>query len=165
MRVRHFLLTLLVVLTSCDRAVEDGDGLSCGPGTVVRDGACVPDNCGDGTALLGTDCVSLDLQFVALPVPAGQEAFFGQTFHGYFSHNGAGRYAVDMPMAEGSLVVAARAGRVVALKEDSNTGCADASCVDEGNYVVLDHGDGTRADYVHLQQNGALVELGDTLRN
>ena len=31
------------------------------------------------------------------------------------------------------------------------------------NYVTIGHDDGSQAVYVHLQQNGALVELGDTV--
>jgi hypothetical protein len=143
----------------------DGECLpdNCGEGTVMVDGECVPDNCADGTAMMGSECVPLDFQYVHLPLPEGEEGVFSQTFHGYLSHNGSSRYAVDLPMPEGTVIAAARAGRVSAIKEDSDSGCGNASCASDGNFVRIDHGDGTDAIYYHLQHNGALVEVGETV--
>jgi hypothetical protein len=47
------------------------------------------------------------------------------------------------------------------VKESSDSGCATSDCADQANYVTVDHGDGTRAIYYHLQLNGALVNEGD----
>jgi murein DD-endopeptidase MepM/ murein hydrolase activator NlpD len=87
----------------------------------------------------------------------------GQASHGSFSHNGTSTYAIDFTVPEGTLIVAAREGRVLATRSDSDVGCEDASCLDDGNYVIVDHGDGTTARYWHLQHEGALVEPGDTV--
>lgn len=35
--------------------------------------------------------------------------------------------------------------------------------MNDGNYVTVDQGDGTRVQYYHLQQNGALVDVGDVV--
>ena len=83
-------------------------------------GVCVPE---EGEPGLGGILVSL-------PLPQGTAGTLGQSFHGFTSHSGNGAYAVDFPMAEGALIVAARDGRVREVREDSDSGCGDASCTD-----------------------------------
>ena len=83
-----------------------------------------------------------------------------QGFHGFTSHKGDLAYSVDFDCTEGTTVVASKDGRVIAVKEDSDSGCPDPSCADQGNYVLLDHGDGTYSEYYHLRYLGALVEPG-----
>jgi murein DD-endopeptidase MepM/ murein hydrolase activator NlpD len=34
----------------------------------------------------------------------------------------------------------------------------------EGNHVIIEHGDGTYGNYWHLKHNGALVNVGDTVK-
>lgn len=82
---------------------------------------------------------------------------------GTFSHfAGTGsENAVDWTVPEGTIVCAARAGRVVGVKQDSNIGGADRSMRPFANYIIIKHADGTFAEYVHLQKDGALVHLGD----
>ena len=84
-----------------------------------------------------------------------------QAYHGFRTHKKDLAYSVDFRCKPGTPVVASRSGIVWATREDSNRGCDDPSCVDEGNYVVLDHGNGTFSEYHHLQQYGALVEPGE----
>lgn len=100
-------------------------------------------------------------QEVFLPFPGGTEVTIGQGFHGNFSHRGYGGYAIDFPAALGAPIAAARAGRVIGVREDSERGCADESCANDANYVTVDHGDGTVARYFHLMHEGAEVEVGD----
>ena len=94
-----------------------------------------------------------------LPYKAGESYKLGQGYFGKESH--AGERALDFDMDTGTEVVAARAGKVVAIKEDSNRGCPSDACAQSGNYVRIYHDDGTFADYYHLKKNGALVEPGD----
>jgi hypothetical protein len=119
--------------------------LQCGEGTVAVDGLCWPegDACGPGTVSRGGQCWALTTQSAGLPFPAGDAYDVTQGNHGYFSHSGADVYAVDFNMPEGSEIAAMRAGRVLAARDDSSTGCAEESCADQANYVILDHGDGT----------------------
>lgn len=139
----------------------------CGPGTVEQHGACVPDvaryRCGLGTMPQGNACVSLTVQRVGLPFEDGTRVEFGQTFHGSFSHQGNAAYAVDFPVPVGTPVHAARGGRVWAVFDSSSTGCESERCAEQGNYVIIDHGDGTFGRYWHLAHRGALVKPGDVV--
>ena len=143
------------------------DEVLCGPGTVEVEGECLPEDvdvdCGPGTVRRGDECVEADLQFVYLPFVEGETVTLSQGYLGYFSHYGTSLHAVDFPCPVGTEIAAARAGRVRAIREDSDTGCADPSCADDGNYVILDHGDGTMGSYWHLKRDGALVEPGDVV--
>jgi murein DD-endopeptidase MepM/ murein hydrolase activator NlpD len=82
---------------------------------------------------------------------------------GTFSHNvGSGsENAVDWTVPEGTIVCAAREGRVVGVKQDSNIGGADRSFRPFANFIIIKHADGTFAEYVHLQKDGAMVKVGD----
>jgi murein DD-endopeptidase MepM/ murein hydrolase activator NlpD len=69
--------------------------------------------------------------------------------------------AVDWTAPEGTIVCAARDGRVVGIKQNSTVGGPDQKWRPFANYVVIKHADGTFADYVHLQPESVMVELGD----
>ena len=56
------------------------------------------------------------------------------------------------------------AGVVIAVKEDSNRGGSSESMARHGNYVRVQHSDGTSALYLHLRKNGARVNVGDVVR-
>jgi len=94
----------------------------------------------------------------SLPFEVGREYVVMQGNNGTFSH--ANQQAVDFSMPENSVVCAARDGIVAELKQDSNGGCAEASCKEQGNYIIIFHDDGSYATYVHFRQNGSLVQLG-----
>lgn len=136
----------------------------CGRGTVERDGTCVARRggvtCGEGTVRRGDVCEALPDVRVSLPFRAGRTVTVGQGPFGGFSHEDEQRYAVDFEVPEGTEVVAMRAGRVLSLREDSDTGCPEPECQQDTNSVVLDHGDGTIAHYLHLQQDGVDVVVG-----
>ena len=55
-------------------------------------------------------------------------------------------------------------GKVINLKEDSNEGGAKKSFMDKANYVTIGHLDGSKSEYVHLRQNGVLVQIGDLVK-
>lgn len=97
------------------------------------------------------------------PFEHGQKFFVGQGFNGKFSHFGQNQFAVDFTMPEGTGIYAARSGIVVGVKEDSNLGGAGPSFDDKGNYVLIYHADGTFGNYVHLKQNGAIVDPGQSI--
>ncbi len=70
------------------------------------------------------------------------------------------RHSYDFDMSIGTEITASRAGVVVAVIEqfsDQTAGLAEA------NIVRVQHGDGSIAEYGHLTQNGALVEIGDSV--
>ena len=74
------------------------------------------------------------------------------------------RYARDFNMPEGSTVVATRGGKVVSLYEGSQTKLSSLNGWSQyTNYVLIDHGDGTSALYLHLKYNGVLPNVGDSV--
>ena len=91
------------------------------------------------------------------PFEAGERFRLGQGYNGRFSHQGEN--ALDFNMPVGTPIVAARPGKVVRIKEDSDTGCPDRSCARLGNYITIMHEDGSFSEYYHLQKEGALVDL------
>jgi|SRR5579884_140341 murein DD-endopeptidase MepM/ murein hydrolase activator NlpD len=101
-----------------------------------------------------------------LPYPGGLmwQCIQGNNSGG--SHSGNSAFAWDFRMPQGSPVVAAREGVVSMLKQDSYQSCPQNiySCPEWNNYVVIDHGDGTSAVYLHGFQNGARVRLGQRVR-
>ncbi len=83
---------------------------------------------------------------------------------GYFSHfTHKNRIALDFKMKRGTEIFAARNGIVMSVKEDGNKGGLNKKYRPDGNLIVIQHADASRAGYWHLQQNGALVNLGDTV--
>ena len=83
-----------------------------------------------------------------------------QGFHGFDTHREDLAFAVDFACEEGTPITASRSGVVWSVRSDSNKSCPDPECVDDANYVVVDHGDGTYSSYFHLQHKGVVVEPG-----
>lgn len=88
-------------------------------------------------------------------------------------HVGSNKWAYDFASYDGNPfdVLAPQAGTVVHVKMSSKHGCGDASCVNDANYVVIDHGDGTQTTMLHLAYGsldpavkcGAFVRRGQRL--
>lgn len=92
-----------------------------------------------------------------LPFPVG-EAYrmnLGNCSSSYHGPDRPDRYAYDFAMDIGTPLAAARAGRVVHVVESGRDGS------NPNNLVVVDHGDGTFAQYMHLTYQGATVSVGD----
>ena len=67
-------------------------------------------------------------------------------------------------MKRGTKITAARDGVVVRAKEDGKKGGLKSKYRPDGNNIVIQHADGSRAGYWHLQHNGTLVNVGDTVK-
>lgn len=82
-----------------------------------------------------------------------------QSYTGAYSHHKGtqSEFAVDFSLPEGTEVLAARGG-IVSRLQDGKTACGGKKFIGEANYVVIDHGDGTSALYLHLQ--GVTVDKG-----
>lgn len=58
------------------------------------------------------------------------------------------------------LVLAARGGRVLMVRASQRVGGCDSAFNGRANYILIDHGDGTSALYLHIDYQGALVQEG-----
>ncbi|OGA65338.1 MAG: hypothetical protein A3G83_07580 [Betaproteobacteria bacterium RIFCSPLOWO2_12_FULL_68_20] len=97
-----------------------------------------------------------------LPWPEGRSFMFGQAPGGVITTHVTrdSLHAVDIPMPEGTPVLAARAGVVVQAEWRHGGESRDDFTVG-GNYVRVRHADGTIATYAHLMPAGVAVEEGE----
>lgn len=68
------------------------------------------------------------------------------------------RYAIDVAMPLGTIVIAIQAGDVVRIQEAYVDG---DNTPGHENYVLVEHDDGTVARYIHLTNQGAVPQLND----
>ena len=107
------------------------------------------------------DAVHDDDYVYALPYASGRSYRVLQGYRSRFSHTGLEAFAVDFDMPEGTAVHAARPGVVARVEESHSIGCWEDGCGRYANFIVVLHDDGTTGEYYHLQQDGALVEVGE----
>jgi len=98
----------------------------------------------------------------ALPYEEGKTFRVIQGYFSRFTHKE--RAALDFNMKRGTRITAAREGVVVRVKEDGTKGGLKKKFRSQGNNIVIQHADGSRAGYWHLQHDGALVNVGDTVK-
>jgi len=109
------------------------------------------------------DAVHDDDHLYALPYASGRSYRVLQGYGSRFSHTGLEAFAIDFDMPVGTPVHAARAGVVARVEESNSIGCWRDGCGRYANYIVILHNDGTTGEYYHLQHDGALVEVGDSV--
>lgn len=113
--------------------------------------------------LLQKGIIKDDTSYVyALPFENGKAHFLVQGYFGKFSHKE--RAALDFKMKKGTKVLAAREGVVTRVKEDSDKGGWSPKYRQYGNNIIIQHSDNSRSGYWHIQKNGALVNVGDTVK-
>lgn len=78
------------------------------------------------------------------------------------THHGEDFYSLDFAMAEGTPVLAARAGVVVHVQDGFTEGGVRADLIENANLVAIAHADGTLASYRHLRL-GIQVAVGDSV--
>jgi len=74
------------------------------------------------------------------------------------------RYAIDFVMLVGTPILAARAGKVVRVKDNSDKWGVDFQYEDKVNYVVIKHRNGTFAEYLHFRKKQIVVKIGDKVK-
>ena len=67
-------------------------------------------------------------------------------------------------MKRGTKILAVRDGIVTRVKEDGAKGGWSRKYRSDGNNIIIQHTDNSRSGYCHLQKDGALVKVGDTVR-
>lgn len=80
--------------------------------------------------------------------------------HNTGSHTGKGAWAWDVGIGVGGEVVAPADGVVRRIKNDSTRYGCSRDYANDGNYVILDFGDGTEALFLHLRAGSITVQPG-----
>ncbi len=103
-----------------------------------------------------------DTSFVySLPFKKNKKYLLVQGYFSKYTHKN--RAALDFKMKRGTTIYAARGGMVVRVKEDGRKGGLNKKYRPDGNVIIIQHADGSRAGYWHLQFNSAFVNVGDTV--
>ena len=103
-----------------------------------------------------------DTSFVyTLPFAPGKGFLLIQGSNSKLSHNN--ELAYDFKMKRGSKVCAARNGIVTSARSDSEEGGLKQENLSDGNYIIITHKDGSTAYYWHLNKDGVLKSIGDTV--
>lgn len=93
-----------------------------------------------------------------LPFTPGEAFELTQGNCGGPSHGGRFRYAYDFRMPPGTPVLAARDGIVMRVRDGNPDGTRR---VGDENFLIVRHPDGELSRYIHLREDGALVEEGE----
>jgi murein DD-endopeptidase MepM/ murein hydrolase activator NlpD len=96
-----------------------------------------------------------------LPYSKGDKHLLIQAYNSKMSHTR--ELSLDFKMKVGSKICAARDGIVIATKEDSDVGGLKDEYLSQGNHIIIKHSDGSSAMYWHLQKDGVLVNVGDSV--
>lgn len=96
-----------------------------------------------------------------LPFDAEKKVWVAQGYNGCFSHKG--ELSLDFKLKKGTPIYAARSGVVSRIKEDSKERGLKRKYLSKGNHIIIKHRDGTYAGYWHLQFEGVLPEVGDSI--
>ena len=97
-----------------------------------------------------------------LPYSANEKHLFIQGANSKFSHKA--ELSFDFKMKMGTDICAARDGVVIETKADSDKGGLKDEYLSEGNHIIIQHNDGSIAQYWHLQQNGVKVRIGESVK-
>ena len=105
------------------------------------------------------------VETVSLPFPAGYSQLVIQGHNSRPTHNTPwSRYAVDFDLKKGDTVCAALDGYVVGVVEAFRFGGEGPEWKPFGNFITLYHPqNGLYTQYVHLDYEGSLVQVGDTV--
>jgi len=86
-----------------------------------------------------------------------------QDWNSNYSHNGSSAYAKDWVIADHK-VYAAKAGKVVYVKQDSTRYGDSSAYANDANYVIISHDDGYESLYLHLKAGSVPVKVGDVVQ-
>ena len=111
-----------------------------------------------------SEAVHDDSAVYQLPYAPGSSYKVSQGYNSGFSHHGADQFAIDWKMPEGTEIRAARGGRVVRVKDDSNVGGGTINFDPYNNFIIIRHEDGTLGHYCHLKKDGVKVTPGQIVQ-
>lgn len=154
--MKVFILVLVIIYTS----IGFQNPVLAGNGSGKANTFCSPDP--EGPAVPKSAFPNYRKSKYILPYEPGTSHLVWRTTSHYNKGNGGvGLYAIDIEMPIGTPLLASRAGKVVAARDHF----IDGNNTDlEENYVMVQHSDKTVARYIHLKTGGALVKVGDNVR-
>jgi len=94
-----------------------------------------------------------------LPYESGKRYLLVQASNSKMSHRD--ELSADFKMKNGEAICAARDGVIIALRSDSDKGGLHEENLADGNFIKVQHNDGSIAKYWHLQKDGVEVKVGD----
>ena len=97
----------------------------------------------------------------SLPFEKNKKVFLIQAYDSKMSHKG--EFALDFKIKKKTKICAARDGVVIGSREDSEKGGLKPENLSDGNYISIQHSDGSVAHYWHLIKDGVLIKVGDTI--
>lgn len=96
-----------------------------------------------------------------LPFKKSDQFLLFQGYNGKFSHKNENSLDFSMPI--GTEIVAIRDGIVINVVDQNTKNCAEESCKQYNNLILVFHSDGTFAEYDHIKQNGSRVKIGEKI--
>jgi murein DD-endopeptidase MepM/ murein hydrolase activator NlpD len=93
-----------------------------------------------------------------LPWKSGINRLVVQGNRSFTSHRDLHRYAWDFLMENGTQILASRSGVAIEIRDDFDGIGLDS------NFVILEHEDGQRSGYFHIQYKSSLIRLGDFVK-
>jgi murein DD-endopeptidase MepM/ murein hydrolase activator NlpD len=97
----------------------------------------------------------------SLPFEKKKKVFLIQGYDSKMSHKS--EYALDFKVKKKTKICAARDGVVIAMRKDSDKGGLKPENLSDGNFISIQHYDGSIGHYWHLYKNGVLVNVGDSV--
>lgn len=85
-----------------------------------------------------------------------------QGYNGDFSHQD--QNALDFTMPVGTEIKAVRDGVVIKVVDENSKNCGEESCKKYNNLIIVNHSDGTFAEYTHIRKGGSIVNVGETIK-
>jgi murein DD-endopeptidase MepM/ murein hydrolase activator NlpD len=113
------------------------------------------------SVVAGLDFLMWSLNIYRHPVENGVATSVGGDS---IAHVGDLRYAIDYDAPEGTPVVAAANGVVLAVADDSSVGGVTRDFEELGNFIEILHSGGEISEYEHLRWKSACVSIGDVVR-
>jgi len=113
------------------------------------------------TALGSPTAVHSPVRPYRVPFALGETFTVSQAYPSRVTHvTPDTQYAVDFAMPDGTPVYAAREGTVINVRRDSFRGAPAPVMIDQANFILILHDDGTIGVYGHLQWESIRVRIG-----
>jgi len=113
------------------------------------------------TALGSPKSVHSPIHPYRAPFALGETCTVSQAYPSRITHiTPDTQYAVDFAMPDGTPIYAAREGTTINVRHDSFRGAPAAAMIDQANFILILHDDGTIGVYGHLQWDSIRVRIG-----